>query len=204
MQEKLEKFLKRTGAFYMPRATYIEIFTHDLKASDINKIFNLSDYKVTALEKGHYKLVRIKNPVYPKRDKYGRFRTQKSRESILIRRINRNFKYRHERIATPKTLKHRGLTKYRSKRTPSGHVLRLAFPSGRRKKGAGELQAILHRKNPRKVEIYRRVGAIIAQKGRGHKCDAACKAANHWYIHKFKTTNPIYGEPGGGISIGKI
>jgi hypothetical protein len=57
-------------------------------------------------------------------------------------------KYRHERLKTPAALARRGKTKYRSITTPGGAVIRIAFPPGRRKKGSGEVQAILHKRNP--------------------------------------------------------
>lgn len=60
-------------------------------------------------------------------------------------------RYEHERFASPGTLQRRGLTKYRSIVTPKGDVLRLAFPPGQRRRGSGEVQAILHRKNPHRA-----------------------------------------------------
>jgi hypothetical protein len=69
--------------------------------------------------------------------------------------------YEHERLISPRTLARRGKIKYRSKRTPGGDVLRVAFPAGRRRKGSGELQAILHKNPASEVaqEIYRQLGA---------------------------------------------
>lgn len=58
-------------------------------------------------------------------------------------------KFAHERVHSPCRLASQGRTKYRSITTPSGAVLRIAFPSSRRKTGSGRLQAILHpKKNP--------------------------------------------------------
>ena len=56
--------------------------------------------------------------------------------------------FEHERIADPRTLRRRGLTRVRSKVTPSGDVLRIAFPPGPRRRGSGELRSILHKTNP--------------------------------------------------------
>jgi hypothetical protein len=53
--------------------------------------------------------------------------------------------YRHEDISTPP----KGW-KVRTKTLPSGHLVRIAFPPGRRRKGSGEVVSILHPlgKNP--------------------------------------------------------
>ena len=55
--------------------------------------------------------------------------------------------------------------------------------------------------NPRPVQIYSRVKEVIAQKGPGHKCDAACKRAHHMYRHVFKEKAGIYGNPDGTLTI---
>jgi hypothetical protein len=47
--------------------------------------------------------------------------------------------YRHEDISTPP----KGW-KVRTKTLPSGHLVRIAFPPGRRRKGSGEVVSILH------------------------------------------------------------
>jgi hypothetical protein len=97
--------------------------------------------------------------------------------------------YRHERIVSPRTLAKRGLTKYRSIVTPGGDVLRLAFPPSRKRRGAGELQAILYKKNP--PQIYGWVTRIEAVKGPGHKCDAECRRHGHRYYHDFSRKNRV-------------
>jgi hypothetical protein len=51
------------------------------------------------------------------------------------------------------------------------------------------------------VEIYSEIKEIIAKKGPGHKCDAACKRAGHTYRHKFSRKAGVYGHPDGHISI---
>jgi len=89
--------------------------------------------------------------------------TDLQRNQLLIWGIMRQ-KYEHERIISPATLARRGKTKYRSIVTPGGHVLRIAFPQGKRRTGSGELQAILHPiENPYReveyepVKIYNRI-----------------------------------------------
>ena len=45
--------------------------------------------------------------------------------------------------------------------------------------------------------IYKK-GVLIyrGQKGPGHKCDPACKRADHWYQHEFKQSRgPAIGSP---------
>jgi hypothetical protein len=44
------------------------------------------------------------------------------------------------------------------------------------------------------VEIYAQVKEIVAVKGPGHRCDAACKRAGHTYRHVFKKRVGIYGN----------
>ncbi len=51
------------------------------------------------------------------------------------------------------------------------------------------------------VEIYDRVQEIIAVKGPGHLCDAACKRARHTYRHKFTKKHKIYGNKNGSLTI---
>ena len=82
--------------------------------------------------------------------------TDLQRNQLLIWGIMRQ-KYEHERIISPATLARRGKTK-------CGHVLRIAFPQGKRRTGSGELQAILHPiENPYReveyepVKIYNRI-----------------------------------------------
>jgi hypothetical protein len=57
------------------------------------------------------------------------------------------------------------------------------------------------RSNPRLTKIYEKVLRIEAQKGPGHKCDAACKRAGHRYFHVFTTKPKMYGLPDGTILI---
>lgn len=112
--------------------------------------------------------------------------------------------YRTERIVKPATMRKKGLTKYRSTVTPSGHVLRLAYPPGRRRKGAGELQAVLHPNPPvpGAVLIYNRTQKVVASKaGIAHECDAACKRSKHRYFHNFRKAGRIWGLPDGNLFI---
>lgn len=115
-------------------------------------------------------------------------------------------RYRHEKVSDPAALRRRGLTKIRSIVTPTGHVLRIAFPPGPRRRGAGKLQAILHpiseRKNPPATKIYERVLEIRASKaGMPHRCDSACRQAGHRYVHKFRSKASIYGLDDGTLLI---
>jgi len=111
--------------------------------------------------------------------------------------------YVHERVASPAALRRQGLTKFRSVVTPSGHVLRIAFPPGPRRRGSGRLQAILHPKeNPRGTKIYERVISIRASKaGMPHQCDEECRRHGHRYEHKFRHKAAIYGMPDGSLRI---
>jgi hypothetical protein len=115
--------------------------------------------------------------------------------------------YRHERIVSSAALRRAGLVKYRSKVTPSGAVLRIAYPRGKRRTGSGRVQAVLHPKtsNPpagKIVKIYNRVEDIYASKaGMPHQYDAKCLRAKHRYHHKFVKKACVYGLPGGRILI---
>lgn len=113
--------------------------------------------------------------------------------------------YEHVRIKSSAALRRRGKTKYRSIRTPTGKVLRIAFPPGRRRKGSGELQSILYPENPPPRKIYQRCVEIIASKaGMPHQCDAACKRAGHMYRHKFSKQACIYGLHDGNVLVGRL
>lgn len=57
-----------------------------------------------------------------------------------------------------------------------------------------------HKQNP-PIEIYSRIKEIIAVKGPGHKCDAACKRAGHTYRHAFKQKAGVYGNPDGSLTV---
>jgi hypothetical protein len=57
--------------------------------------------------------------------------------------------------------------------------------------------------NPPLTKIYDRILEVYAQKGPGHKCDAACKRANHIYRHKFTGKHAIYGTHDGNMLIVK-
>lgn len=56
------------------------------------------------------------------------------------------------------------------------------------------------KKNP-PVEVYDRIKEVIAVKGPGHRCDAACRRAGHTYRHKFTSRAGIYGNPNGTLTI---
>jgi hypothetical protein len=47
--------------------------------------------------------------------------------------------------------------------------------------------------------IYGRVKSVLAVKGPGHICDAACKRAHHTYVHKFRDKVGMYGRPDGSV-----
>lgn len=51
--------------------------------------------------------------------------------------------------------------------------------------------------NPPLTKIYDCIKEVIAVKGPGHKCDAACKRANHTYRHVFTKKHGIYGTADG-------
>lgn len=56
--------------------------------------------------------------------------------------------------------------------------------------------------NPPETKIYERVIEVVAVKGPGHRCDAACKRARHTYVHKFTRKSGVYGSADGSkISI---
>jgi len=104
--------------------------------------------------------------------------------------------YRHQQIRSIAALKKAGLTKIRSQKAGS-HVVRIAYPPGRRRKGSGRVASILHPRNPPLTKIYERIGEIRAQKGPGHQCSPSCKSANHWYVHKFTSPASVYGTADG-------
>jgi len=56
------------------------------------------------------------------------------------------------------------------------------------------------RTNP-PMQVYADVKHIVAKKGPGHRCDAACKRANHTYIHRFKPGVQIFGMPDGSLKV---
>lgn len=118
-------------------------------------------------------------------------------------RNSKKLEYRHERIVSPAALRRAGLVKYRSKVTPSGAVLRIAYPKGRRRTGSGRVQAVLHPKiNPPAVKIYSCVEDIYASKAdMPHACDAKCRRAKHRYHHKFSKKACVYGLSDGSILI---
>ena len=53
------------------------------------------------------------------------------------------------------------------------------------------------KKNPPLTKIYDCIKEVIAVKGPGHKCDAACKRANHTYRHVFTKKHGIFGTADG-------
>lgn len=71
---------------------------------------------------------------------------------------------------------------------------------GRYYKGVAEGMrdiAAQYGKNPPETKIYERVVEVVAVKGPGHKCDAACKRARHTYVHKFTRKSGVYGSADG-------
>jgi len=70
-------------------------------------------------------------------------------------------------------------------------------PSARRRYHVARAHSV----NPPGVQIYPNVKSIVAQKGPGHPCDAACKRANHTYIHRFKPGAKMLGMPDGSLRI---
>lgn len=65
------------------------------------------------------------------------------------------------------------------------------------RKGLIQNRATYPISNPPETKIYERVCEIVAIKGPGHKCDAACKRARHTYRHTFSKKHNIgvYGSP---------
>jgi len=60
------------------------------------------------------------------------------------------------------------------------------------------------RGNPPEVPIYHDIVAMVAsKKGMPHNCDAACKRADHTYIHYFKKGAGVFGEDDGSINVRK-
>jgi hypothetical protein len=64
------------------------------------------------------------------------------------------------------------------------------------------------KKNPRRKEanpprrlIYERIREIVATKGPGHRCDAACRRARHTYVHRFKRKVSIFGLKDGKLAV---
>lgn len=55
--------------------------------------------------------------------------------------------------------------------------------------------------NPRGVVVYHRLLKIEARKGPGHRCDHACRRANHSYFHDFSAGAVVYGMPDGSLVI---
>lgn len=80
-------------------------------------------------------------------------------------------------------------------------MIRESDPYRRRgvKKFPGLVRIRRIKSNPR--EIYAQVREVIAQKGPGHQCDAACKRANHTYKHKFGKGVRIVGERNGDVRL---
>lgn len=115
-------------------------------------------------------------------------------------------KFEHETVTPIGKLRRQGLTKIRTITTPSGHRVRIGFPEGRRRRGSGRVQGILHpaNENPRWTKIYQHCLKIYASKeGMDHQCDEKCAAANHNYVHKFTHDNSmIFGMPGDSRSNG--
>lgn len=60
---------------------------------------------------------------------------------------------------------------------------------------------IVENPSSRQVEIYSSIKEIIAVKGAGHKCDAACRRAHHTYRHTFKPGSRVLGNPDGSLTI---
>lgn len=54
---------------------------------------------------------------------------------------------------------------------------------------------------PRETKIYDRVLYVVAVKGPGHQCDAACVRARHTYKHDFTSKVGVYGQPDGTLVI---
>lgn len=60
----------------------------------------------------------------------------------------------------------------------------------------------MRRPNPGAVQIYHPTrGVVISgmQKGPGHPCDAACRAAGHKYKHTFKEPLEVIGLENGDV-----
>lgn len=53
-------------------------------------------------------------------------------------------RFRHETVRSAAALRRSGREKIRTVTTPSGHRVRIAFPPGRRRRGSGRVQGILH------------------------------------------------------------
>jgi hypothetical protein len=62
-------------------------------------------------------------------------------------------------------------------------------------------KALAVNKEQAPVKVYERIKEIIAVKGPGHRCDAACKRARHTYVHRFTRRAGVYGMPDGSLSV---
>ena len=82
------------------------------------------------------------------------------------------------------------------------YLIKLAKGSGLRVVSIDvELPDSFLRSNPTATEIYSRIKEIIAVKGPGHRCDAACKRARHTYKHVFSSPARVLGLGNGDILI---
>ncbi|MFA5430375.1 MAG: hypothetical protein WC329_04380 [Candidatus Omnitrophota bacterium] len=79
---------------------------------------------------------------------------------------------------------------------------RYRAPEKRRRKTIGRKAA----SNPPCVKVYERIEEIVARKGPGHRCDAACRAAGHMYRHKFSRRHNagVFGNSDGSLTIKSV
>lgn len=71
----------------------------------------------------------------------------------------------------------------------------------KRRRRMGFRTYAVKKKNPARPIVYHRLLRIEAQKGPGHRCDAACKRANHSYYHDFTKGAVVYGNPDGSVLV---
>ena len=66
-----------------------------------------------------------------------------------------------------------------------------------REQSGGKPVRFMTQGNPPETLIYDEALEITARKGQGHRCDPACKRANHVYRHKFTHKHGVYGTSDG-------
>lgn len=100
--------------------------------------------------------------------------------------MRRNGTATRTEVRSPTRTSTHALTRGNTTLTITGNGNRVQVPKG---------------KNPPGAIVYHRLLKIEAKKGPGHRCDAACKRADHSYFHDFGPGAVVYGMPDGSLKI---